>query len=547
VAATPPSVPATVDWVADLGACRALLNAGQFGRGEALSRSLHARAQAAGAHETAACAALLLAKLKANASDPAKAADWARQAIDAAVEAQLPYLQASAWVVLASASAEADRPVAALNAIGRAMSLVDDGTPLSERRGIFTGITITYNALGLSQQALPAARRAFEAELGDPGSPVVDRVRTRWNLLVTGTKAFDQLAPVDRVRADTILSEMRVHAEPLLADAEASGVPGLVAGAAHAVGVLWLRDGRLADALKLLQQSVDTQTEEPPAELRERWVDLAQAQARLGDAAGARRSAEQAAAWHVQVDTAATSQDLPVLCALEELLGRPERALALHRRLHAAVVHNLITSLESQIADLGERLDEQALRLENADLRERATGLAQDAAQANRLARTDALTGLPNRRAVEWAFAGLRDRDAPFALLLTDIDHFKAVNDRFSHAVGDLVLSAVGALLSEGLRGFDSVGRFGGEEFVVLLSNVDATAALAIAQRLRQRVEQHDWERLSPGLRVTVSGGLVVVRPGEGLTQALARADVLLYRAKDEGRNRIAAAGSQEP
>jgi diguanylate cyclase (GGDEF)-like protein len=534
--------PAPVDWNAELQSVRETLNRGEFGRGDVLVRGLYERASAAGALAAAGLAALTVAKLKANMSDPAAAIDWARRAVDAGSATGDPSLQAVGWAVVASASAECDRPVAAIGAIGRAMALADEAMPVDARRTLFTGILITYRALGLWQQALPAARRAFEAEQRDAASPVSERARTRRNLLTACVKAYDQLALVDRAGAERVLQEMREHAGALLDEATQSGRPTMRAAACHTLGQCYTRDARWSEAVKLLAEAVDTPTEESAAELRERWVDLGIAQSRAGDAAAARKSAEQALVWHVQVEAPPTSQDLAVLVALEELLGRPERALALQRRLHAAATNNLLLLLDAQVAELATRLGEQAQRLDSVDQRQRAEGATHDAQPGGRQARTDALTGLPNRRAVEWAYAGLQARDVNFALLMLDIDHFKGVNERFGHVVGDATLKQVGALIAEALRSPDSVGRYGGEEFVVLLSDVDAAGGQRIAERLRKRIEAFDWNGVAPGLAVTISGGLVGVRPGEGLMQALSRADVLRFRAKNDGRNRIVAA-----
>lgn len=163
------------------------------------------------------------------------------------------------------------------------------------------------------------------------------------------------------------------------------------------------------------------------------------------------------------------------------------------------------------------------------------------------LSEHDALTGLLNRRAIET----LMDKEAqrlhrfgdPFALLLIDIDHFKRINDRHGHAAGDMVLSAVAAVLQSQAREVDHVARFGGEEFCVLLPRADVEGALQAAERFREAVLRTVVPWAEENLSVTVSVGLASTHdPGEALHGILRRADEALYLAKGEGRNRVVAA-----
>lgn len=167
---------------------------------------------------------------------------------------------------------------------------------------------------------------------------------------------------------------------------------------------------------------------------------------------------------------------------------------------------------------------------------------AQHSAQAYALlSQTDALTGLPNRRAFDGAFALQAARRDAMALLLIDVDHFKRYNDRHGHLAGDEALRGVAQAMRGALREQDLLARFGGEEFVALLPGTAEAAALAMAERLRAAVQaaaivHHD----GAAPVVTVSVG-VAVRAGEGGPGAaalLAEADRALYAAKAAGRNR---------
>ncbi|MCY1332227.1 diguanylate cyclase (GGDEF) domain protein [compost metagenome] len=165
-------------------------------------------------------------------------------------------------------------------------------------------------------------------------------------------------------------------------------------------------------------------------------------------------------------------------------------------------------------------------------------------AQFEHLAQHDDLTGVLNRRAVLHAgnieLRNRRGSGQPLSLLLMDIDHFKRINDQHGHLVGDRVLAHFAQTVGRALRHTDYLGRFGGEEFVVLLPHTGAEAAFAVAERVRQAVEQQS--ALAGQAACTASLGLASIEAGEAtLDELLARADSALYRAKADGRNRVEA------
>ena len=163
----------------------------------------------------------------------------------------------------------------------------------------------------------------------------------------------------------------------------------------------------------------------------------------------------------------------------------------------------------------------------------------QNAKAAMLLASTDALTGLPNRRRiVEYLASSLIDDDSggtELSVVLFDIDHFKAVNDRYGHDVGDEVLKRIASSAAEGLRDTDLIGRYRGEEFVLILPNTNAQMALQIAERVRAKVEASREDRHP---MVTVSLGIASTRGPDPGHVVLKRADIALYEAKNAGRNR---------
>ncbi len=164
--------------------------------------------------------------------------------------------------------------------------------------------------------------------------------------------------------------------------------------------------------------------------------------------------------------------------------------------------------------------------------------------EAGRLANTDALTGVLNRRSfgdiaareIQRALAGKR----PLALLMLDIDNFMPVNDQHGHAAGDRVLRAVAGCCVQAVRPGDPVGRWGGEEFVVLLPGASLPDGQVIAERLRAAVRGSPVALDGAAVRVTVSVGLAALRPpNDALDPLLGRADSAMYRAKTAGKDRV--------
>ncbi len=155
---------------------------------------------------------------------------------------------------------------------------------------------------------------------------------------------------------------------------------------------------------------------------------------------------------------------------------------------------------------------------------------------------TDALTGAPNKRAMDEALNRARllaDRhDETHSLILCDLDHFKAINDTHGHMVGDQILKKAVEVLERSLRSSDSIYRFGGEEFAVLLPHTGTQAAKDVADRIRLAMSNMTVEHTGQKIGVTTSCGVATYIKGESLEQWLARADEALYRAKREGRNR---------
>jgi diguanylate cyclase (GGDEF)-like protein len=172
------------------------------------------------------------------------------------------------------------------------------------------------------------------------------------------------------------------------------------------------------------------------------------------------------------------------------------------------------------------------------------------ARRMQRLALTDELTRLPNRRSLlataAERFAAARAAGAPLAVLALDIDHFKRINDVHGHETGDRVLQRVANAARQALRAGDAVGRVGGEEFLAVLPATGAAVAVEVAERLRGAVARLEVGDLAPALAVTVSVGVAALAAGDADLAALARrADEALYRAKQGGRDRVEVAAAE--
>jgi diguanylate cyclase (GGDEF)-like protein len=163
---------------------------------------------------------------------------------------------------------------------------------------------------------------------------------------------------------------------------------------------------------------------------------------------------------------------------------------------------------------------------------------------AERLASRDGLTGVLNRgsilKAIDAERLRMMRKGQQFSVVLLDLDHFKRINDGFGHLVGDQVLRRVVARVEAQLRATDHLGRYGGEEFLLLLGDcADEAKARQVVQRILESVADGGWEDIAAGLKVTSSAGVATARPDETVNQLLSRADHGLYQAKNAGRNRL--------
>jgi diguanylate cyclase (GGDEF)-like protein len=178
---------------------------------------------------------------------------------------------------------------------------------------------------------------------------------------------------------------------------------------------------------------------------------------------------------------------------------------------------------------------------------EERTGILHDKMREfEELATLDQLTGLVNRRfadeTLRQCIQEFNHSEREFSIALIDLDHFKSINDRYSHETGDDVLRKVARILAAGCRDSDVLARFGGEEFLVCFPGTGIAAAAETCERLRRAVEAANWSALAPDIRVSLSAGVADMKPGLTRSMLLKAADARLYQAKHAGRNQVIAA-----
>lgn len=222
---------------------------------------------------------------------------------------------------------------------------------------------------------------------------------------------------------------------------------------------------------------------------------------------------------------------------LQQLAGHVAAAIADARAFE---------DLEDYRARLEDRVTARTADLEKANReKERLIGALREQSSAfERESREDALTCVANRRSfMQRLAAELEVAHAvgqPLTVAIADLDRFKFVNDHLGHTIGDEALRQSAALMRSHSRDTDLVARIGGEEFALILPGMPGDAAAEFCERLRRAIESHDWRRVHPHLRVTVSIGVAQWNGAQGLTELLGAADAQLYNAKRAGRNRVA-------
>ncbi len=225
---------------------------------------------------------------------------------------------------------------------------------------------------------------------------------------------------------------------------------------------------------------------------------------------------EKLAGFSGKLTQGATGEDAAAL--VQGILSETHEIMAKNRTLEAR-----LNESSREIDDLREHLEEVQIE-----------------------AMTDALTGIANRKNFDFTLnqetAAAVNESKDLCLLLADIDHFKKFNDTYGHRIGDEVLKVVARTLKDRVKGRDTPARYGGEEFAVILPETSLDDAVTVADHIRETLATHNLQNRKTGDnygKVTLSIGVAKYRPGESLDALVERADAALYRAKDNGRNRV--------
>ena len=232
------------------------------------------------------------------------------------------------------------------------------------------------------------------------------------------------------------------------------------------------------------------------------------------------------------------TRDCPVQHTLDDGVRHEDKVSLHHKNGHRVPVSVQVFPLKNGAGEIIGAVE--MFRDESA-----AAQARQDILRLEQMAYLDPLTGLANRRylevQIETRLSELRRYGWPFGLIFMDIDHFKRMNDRFGHAHGDAVLQTVAKTLLLNSRLSDLVGRWGGEEFLALITNVGERELYAIADKLRILVERSSASPRERRLHVTLSMGATLARPDDPPSGLVERADRLMYQSKLNGRNLVSA------
>jgi diguanylate cyclase (GGDEF)-like protein len=521
----------------EIAALREALAASHFERvvddGTALFRAAVDRSDWCAASD----AALAVGRACSNLTRSSEAQRWTHEAAQAAQRAADAERECVAWGQLAAEHARHDRLAPALEAVQEMQHRLTDVQSQTAVLGLLGSTATTFYGLGLTGPALQAYERALRIaeELGEPGQVVT--MRTNW--LIVAHSHHRLLADEAPALAGELVARMERELELLEPAVAALGAPRGRWRLAHVSAAVHLDAGRPGAAAEVLQGLLAEAPALPPVLLASIWLDLAKSRQAQGDAAGARAAATEAEAAAAAPGDVPRSYDLFRRSEIAEILGRSDEALALYKLYHHRTRNVMLQAIESRLEGSLAQLAVHDAVVENQLLKARNEGLARGVAQLGSLAATDPLTELLNRRGFEAEAERLSGRRADSVLAVFDVDHFKSVNDRHGHAVGDRVLREVAQRLASALRPPDRLARHGGEEFVLWLCDVASDDALRVLERMRVRVAEHDWNSCVPGLRVTVSAGAVRPASLEPIDVALQRADRLLYEAKHGGRDRV--------
>ncbi|HEX5494700.1 MAG TPA: tetratricopeptide repeat-containing diguanylate cyclase [Mycobacteriales bacterium] len=526
---------------------RHLASVGRLADAEEAAGQARRFAEFAGDHRSRALALHACGMVSFRHDDHRAAFERFSTALEHAEEAGDLRLQALVSVATGLVQAHLADPIAAIDRMVRALTLAEQAGGDSEVEcEAYLGLARLYGRLDEPDRATRFAERALDlARVREDTAAEAAALRNLGNVHAgelerlgslglpgdeVGAKAiawYDQARPLVRGLGDRIAEVTLVNntahvlrfvgaerqAIARIEDVLAGGTddlnPVLVGLLYYNLGDSWLRLGEPGTALRWLREGLRLVLEHRSFEhVPKMHLALADAYERTGDTAAA---LEQHKAYHE--------------------VERKVRGSEVHTRALFAAM--MMEQAEVDRESTRIRREHHELVCEFDELSNRAKALGHQV-------RRDALTGLPNRLAFDEWLADIVNRTdrAPVSVALLDLDRFKLVNDGFSHLVGDEVLRRVGRLMAAVVRHGDLVGRYGGEEFGMVMPATSLAEAAAVCERVRRAVANTDWSGVRIGLSVTISGGVAQESSSE---RALSVADRRLYTAKHAGRNRIVA------
>ena len=469
---------------------------------------------------------LFIARCHGVTGEPVEALRAALQARALAVELGDAQGEAEALLDAGAAHQRVDEHAAAIGYFDQAEHLLQTIDDPHLHHGLLRRIGVSCSILGRHDQALEYIERSIAVL---PGSaPAQDRMSSRNSLINAHSRRIEGGGRPDLERQQAY-GALLPQLDALIRDATAEGCNRIALLARANYGTVLVKTARYAEGIAYLDRVIDDLAAAGlKGDIGAAKGSIATAYLKLGQYERAIEIFRQSLDFLGAGLVAFQREVWDGIAAAHEGLDQPREALAALKTARA---------LEHRLAD-----STAVASLEKHEVR---SGMARVTAELAKLADEDSLTGLANRRAAERALRSALEGPNPgtLALLFIDLDHFKAINDRFGHAMGDRVLRECAQLMRQGSRAQDIAARWGGEEFLLVLTGADAARAGEIAERLRNSVERFAWATLDPALAVTLSIGLAssAEGPATGPDALLALADARLYSAKTGGRNRVVA------
>jgi diguanylate cyclase (GGDEF)-like protein len=512
-----------------------------------LRRALaQARQAAAGAPARLARIELILANLEEMRSPRAlthadDALRHATAAADASLQLRARFAAAKIWFA-------AGDPAQVLLELEHALPALQHEVQPRHRFEALQLLAAAAARLGQFERALEWQQQALGLAVEQTGQPAGGRWQAGALTNLAATLAHQAEAAHRRGERQGCIEASR-HAEQAarqaLADGAIAAVPSMQLAALANLGCSLVHQERDAQALQVLAQ-VEARAVELalPLTALQAAPMHARAMARSGRRGDARALLHASLQQAQALAREGAAQELHAeLAALEKQDGHFESALQHHEAFHALYARYHSAAAEQRAALMAVRLRQEQLESQLRTELERAHTLRRDAEHWQHAALVDELTGLANRRQLDLRLPELhrlaRAQRQALPLALMDVDHFKRINDRFSHLAGDAVLRHVGQLLREHCREGDLAARWGGDEFVLVQFGAPLEGARATCQRLRDAVAGHDWHMLAADLTLTLSIGLTDAGEAADLATAFERADQALLAAKAGGRNEL--------